>query len=199
MSNIINKLDTEKEWESIYSSPVKAHKNDYPSENVISLVNKKFQNKDGMVALDLGCGWGNNMKFLNDFGMEVHGIDISQTAVNRLKPIYRNRVICGEISELPFSDGYFDFVLDRGSIQENSKKQILRIIDEVYRVLSPSGHFFSCMLKSKVSKDAKKQLFNDQQILNLLHRFKDVELNYQTTSFDNGIRKHIVHLIFATK
>jgi protein-L-isoaspartate(D-aspartate) O-methyltransferase len=68
--------------------------------------------KPGDKILDIGCGKG---FLLYDFtkvlpGLEVHGIDISQYAIDNCKEEIRERVQVANSIELPFEDNEFDFV-----------------------------------------------------------------------------------------
>lgn len=61
--------------------------------------------------LDVGCGTG---AFLNgvkiDKGCQVHGVDISETAVNQAKRSFDLDIFKGDITELPLPDDYFDII-----------------------------------------------------------------------------------------
>lgn len=139
------------EWETAYQSEAR-HKNIYPSEAVISYVMRNFPDKKDLTALDIGAGWGNNLKFLLDLGFDAIGTDISSVAVDQLRNSLvtygKNRAILIEnSSKLPFANNHFDFILDRSSVQHNKKPDVLSIINEVHRCLKPGGRFFSIMLK----------------------------------------------------
>ena len=61
--------------------------------------------------LDVGCGTG---AFLNsvkiDKGCQVHGVDISETAVTQAKSSFGLDLFKGDITELPLPDAYFDII-----------------------------------------------------------------------------------------
>lgn len=71
----------------------------YPHEEIIRFVNKYVRKREGIQefrnvmdlpedewdqfkSLDLGCGIGRHVKFLDEFGLEPYGIDLSETAVS---------------------------------------------------------------------------------------------------------------------
>ena len=56
------------DWEKVYSASIFRNKNQYPSEEIISFMMRNYgelKNKSSIKVLDMGCGWGNNLKFLN--------------------------------------------------------------------------------------------------------------------------------------
>ena len=61
--------------------------------------------------LDVGCGKG---AFLNsvkiDKGCQVHGVDISDSAVTQAKNSFGLDIFKGDITELPLPDAYFDII-----------------------------------------------------------------------------------------
>lgn len=81
-------------------------------EKVARAMVEHYGIKPGDKILDVGCGKG---FLLYDFtkvvpGLELHGIDISEYAIENSKEEIRNRLQVGNATSLPFSDNYFDFV-----------------------------------------------------------------------------------------
>ncbi len=76
-------MSFDKKWESqIYKK--KRQINKYPFHNLVAAINRLYKNKkiNNLNVLDLGCGTGNNLKFLIDFGFEkVTGVDGSRSAI----------------------------------------------------------------------------------------------------------------------
>jgi ubiquinone/menaquinone biosynthesis C-methylase UbiE len=145
-------MDNQKEWEDVYSSASFRHKNEYPSDMVIEWVKRHYGNiakekRKSIKCLDLGCGWGNNLNFLKREGFDAYGIDFSERAVTYLKSL-EFQVVCSNFENIPFEDNSFDFVIDKSSIQHNSKQDITKIIREVYRVLrGGADSILSCLKK----------------------------------------------------
>ena len=128
--------------------------NVWPYSEVISAVMREFgaADRDSLSALEIGCGAGNNLWFLASAGFKVAGIDRSSTAITHarerlLKLGYSPQELrVGDIERLPWADGSFDLVLDRGALTQNEHAQIEIILSEVRRVLKPDGIFLGFTL-----------------------------------------------------
>lgn len=128
---------------------------EFPNENLIRFVRRNFQVKDikGMKALDLGTGVGTQAVFLANCGFDTYAIEGSRDAlkkadyrlVNDLKPGAVLHLKEGDMVKLPYSDNFFDLVVDIASIQHNTRADIKKIVDEVRRIMKPGARFFTMM------------------------------------------------------
>lgn len=197
------------EWESSYDEKGIFQKMEYPSEIVVSFVKRSHYNmipyelKKDILCLDVGCGWGNNLRFLTKEGFDTYGVDFCQNVINRLLPDYGKNVTCCNFKKLPFPDSYFDFIVDRSSIQHNSLKEISIIHMEIYRVLKKDGYFFSSMIKSGTVQSGNTKFFttylSDIQVKRSLKQFSHLDLDYLSESKNNGKEVFNHHLIVAKK
>jgi SAM-dependent methyltransferase len=125
--------------------------NRWPFSDVVSDVTRLTAGADrsALSVLDLGCGAGNNVWFFLDSGFEVCGIDIAPSAIkialDRIRALgYPEPDLrVGDIAHLPWSDGRFDLVVDRGTISQVSLEDVEKTLAEVHRVLKPGGIFLS--------------------------------------------------------
>ena len=189
------------EWDQIYQASTSAHKNQYPSEFVIRFVRRTYGNvadKSKIKGLDLGCGWGNNLYFLKDEGLDCYGLDFSAAAVEHLKPDFADKVCQGAAVDLRWDQCFFDFVIDRASIQHNSRPDISQILAEVHRVLKPGGRFFSVLLKLG-PHDLFVTRLSEIELRAELSRFSSYEINYSSLTFNNGQDGHVSYVIEAVK
>ena len=98
---------------------------------------------DGRKALVVGCGLGDDARYLNDLGFEVTAFDISQTAIDWAKQLSEGTGIKFEVMDLfePFRGwlGAFDFVLEIYTIQPLPLEMRERVIDSVASFIAPNG------------------------------------------------------------
>jgi ubiquinone/menaquinone biosynthesis C-methylase UbiE len=98
------------------------------------------------VLLELGCGVGDLSLMLAQKGYKVYGIDISFTAIawakekSQVERIEANFEI-GSVLELPYSDGYFDVVIDALCFHCIIGKDRSIFLKNVFRVLKSQGLF----------------------------------------------------------
>ena len=125
--------------------------NNYPWSNVITLYKRYFKIKKGnRNFLELGCGACNNLSFFLNEGFKCYGIDGSATAIEfaKKKLNYKKqrnlKLAVGDFSQnIFFSDKKFDIILDRASICHNKYSNIIKIVDDIYKIIKPGGIFLA--------------------------------------------------------
>lgn len=136
--------------------------NRWPHTEVVSRVLRATidNNRNSTQVLELGCGTGNNLRFLAEEGFRPFGIDASQTAVAKARELMDRygleaNLQTGDMAQLPWPDDHFDLLIDRAALVHNAPKRIQEIIKEARRVLKPGGRIFSIGLKSIRHPDLK--------------------------------------------
>ena len=88
--------------------------------------------------LDCGCGTGANLNLLAGFGRPF-GIDITEVGLRYAFEYGQPRVARASITTLPFADGRFDVVTAFDVLYSLGRKDEVRALAEMYRVLRPGG------------------------------------------------------------
>ena len=129
----------------------------YPDENLIRFMAKHFYNvpdRKRIKILDLGSGVGRNTIYLakedySAFGVEAtaSGIEVSKKRreIEGINAIFKK----GNLTKIPFSEEYFDAVVDIQAIQHNTCEEIKKILQEIKRVLKPNGMFFAKIVSTQ--------------------------------------------------
>ncbi|MFL6469192.1 MAG: class I SAM-dependent methyltransferase [Pyrinomonadaceae bacterium] len=98
---------------------------------------------EGRKALVVGCGLGDDAVYLDDLGFKVTAFDISPTAIEWAKRLYKDRDIQFETADLfqPFRGWLeaFDFVLEIYTIQPLPLEIRPNVIDAVASFVAPNG------------------------------------------------------------
>ncbi len=98
---------------------------------------------DGRKALVVGCGLGDDAKYLGDLGFKVTGFDISPTAIEWAKRLHKDTDIRFEVADLfEPSRGWisgFDFVLEVYTIQPLPMEIRERVIDSIAAFVASDG------------------------------------------------------------
>jgi ubiquinone/menaquinone biosynthesis C-methylase UbiE len=131
----------------------------YPDSEVIRFVSSYLKKKIGIdefkvikkanSCLDVGCGIGRHVFFLDDYGFESYGIDLSTIAIETAKQICiskeRKHLIdhftSGSATLLPYSDNNFDFVVSYSVLDSMDFELACKSVSEIARVLIPGGLF----------------------------------------------------------
>jgi SAM-dependent methyltransferase len=125
-------------------------------------------------VLDLGCGLGTELGFLARVGFLAVGIDLSGIALASAQSAFPvANFVVADLRDLPFSDGAFDAILDRGTFHYMPPDDRPRYEREARRVLQPGGRLLlrACLTTAGVRNDLDfgvvRQTFSGWRIVSL--------------------------------
>ncbi|MBE9525198.1 MAG: class I SAM-dependent methyltransferase [Chloroflexi bacterium] len=100
-----------------------------------------FRPKKGMSILDVGCGTGSYLEFYKRFQCELFGIDPSPAMLDIAKERLGEsaNLFHGSADDMPYPDDCFDLIVSMLVMHEIDHELRLAVIDEIKRVLKPSG------------------------------------------------------------
>ena len=124
-----------------------------PEPDVVAFARERFEQGDRL-ALDLGCGVGRHALALADIGFDVAAMDGSPAGLEELS---RTAATAGlsidgrlaEMTDLPYDDDAFDYVLSFNVIYHGDPEIVARAISEIRRVLKPGGFYQGTMLSKR--------------------------------------------------
>jgi SAM-dependent methyltransferase len=88
-------------------------------------------------TLDVGCALGFVVEALREVGVEAHGVDVSQFAVDHAAPGARGFLQRGDLgSGLPFPDGHFDLVSALEILEHLEPGNVAAALRELRRLTS---------------------------------------------------------------
>lgn len=136
-------------WEKIFKE---LEWGKYPSEHVVRFVARNFYkapDRSKVRLFDLGCGTGTSSLFMAREGFEVHGIDGSETAIQRVNNSFkaeglRGTFKTGDFVALPWDDNMFDGAVENVALCCNPFSRCKMAVAEILRILKPGGLFQSC-------------------------------------------------------
>ena len=108
---------------------------------------------EGQRVLDLGYGDGRNLPLLNELGMKVHGVEISEDINRHVQKRCRRWGIravlkTGSNASIPFTDGYFAYVLACHSAYYVEHGDTFdRNLAEIARVTQAGGYWIASFPK----------------------------------------------------
>jgi SAM-dependent methyltransferase len=98
---------------------------------------------EGRKAIVVGCGLGDDARYLHDHGFKVTAFDISPTAIEWARKLHADTDIQFETADLfePFRGwlGAFDFVLEIYTIQPLPLEMRPQVIDAIAAFVAPGG------------------------------------------------------------
>ena len=107
----------------------------------------------------LDCGAGGPyppLALFSQHGYETHGIDISKSAISSAQKFSDEHklginIIEGDMRKIPYDDESFSFVFSQNSMCHLTKKDTMKAIEEIYRVLHPGGYCFIDFMSTESS------------------------------------------------
>jgi SAM-dependent methyltransferase len=134
-------------WDNIYKGylaggPAWASLNDELHPEFLSFMDRTiFPVK---YALDIGCGSGKYLKYLQQQGFRVAGLDSSESAISMARELLNNQgeLIMADMYEYSYPKNTFDLILSWASLHHGAKRNVLNLLNDIHQALLPNGKFF---------------------------------------------------------
>jgi len=127
-----------------------------PAESAIMVKDFFVQEKSNEILIP-GIGYGRNAKIFIENGLNVTGIEISETAIqlarieNNLEiPIYH-----GSVTDMPFDNKLYGGIFSYALIQLLNSRERKKFINDCYSQLKSGGYMFFTTISKKDSLYAK--------------------------------------------
>ena len=145
--------------EGYWKRVINNQKNSFKNENWLDKYKEIINKIEGNSAVDLGCGIGQDTKWLIDNGFDVISCDISNIALEKLKELIPNsETLQIDIREtLPFKENSINLVNADLSIHYFYMKDTIKIFNEINRILTPKG-----ILIGRVNSDKNERYIREE-------------------------------------
>jgi SAM-dependent methyltransferase len=145
--------------------------------------NNNFTHKK---ALDIGCGTGKYLAFLENNDFNVTGIDSSPTAVEMTKKLVSPKAVIktADMYSFKYPKNKFNLVLSISTLHHGSKSQVIKAIKAIHASLVADGKIFITLPNFDASN--KWDTFKD-----------DTELEPGTYAPNSGPEQGLPHSFFT--
>lgn len=149
---------------SHYSEELPIYFQEYLLKRKMDFIFKYCKNLDNKIGLDVGCGQGKHLNFLNKYAKNMVGIDFSFNNVKNtlLLNEFNEHALNSDGGNLPFKSNYFDFCLCINVLHHLPLDEIQRnFLYEMIRVVKKNGiiFIFDLSLKNPLFSFYIKQIF----------------------------------------
>ncbi len=105
-------------------------------------------------VLDIGCGIGRHAIYLAGNGLQVTGIDLSESGLGTARRASRDAGVevdyeVGDFTDLPIDDASVDLAIAWNVIYHGDEEVVRQAIAEIRRVLRPGGLFLGTMISKR--------------------------------------------------
>lgn len=193
-------------WDDIYKNYQKGGEAWATLSEEIHPLFKQFLNQSNFKlkhALDIGCGTGKYLKFLQAGGFKTEGIDSSEAAIEMTKEVLgdNSAVLYANMFEFEIPKNEYDLIISVSTIHHGKKEQVQNLIDKIYEAIVENGKIFitvpdfASSRKWNTFKDHEEvaagtfvplagpekglphSFFTKEEVIRLFLKFKDVKLD----------------------
>lgn len=134
-------------WDNIYKTylaggPAWATLQDDLHPCFVSFIEKSaFPHKH---ALDIGCGAGKYLKYLQLKGFRTSGLDSSESAVEMTKDLLgdQGKIILADMYEYQYPSNTYDLIISHATLHHGMKKDVVTLLDKIFEALVKDGKIF---------------------------------------------------------
>ena len=139
----------------------------------------------GKRVLDAGCGIGRDVEYLMEDGFDVIGIDASRNMVAEAKKnVPKGKFKIMDFRKMSFKDNSFDGIWAMHSLDHISKKEIVKVLKELARVLEKGGVLYLAVYEGMGELEVKKAEYMDEARHFYLYREKEMRGCLEEAGFD---------------
>ena len=136
------------------------HRDKVEAESTVDRLIDVVSLPENPLCLDLCCGFGRHLSYLNKKGIPSYGIDLSEDLITEAvaSTNIAGRVVRGDMRHLPFVSAFdfvFSFFSSFGYFSDDEEN--ISVLKEINRVLKPGGGFLIDFLNSKSIKQNLKE------------------------------------------
>lgn len=162
-----------------------------PYDHVASFVFRNAPQKPRRETriLEIGCGAGNNLWFLNQEGFSCSGFDASPTAIQYAQARCGNAVELkvAEFPDVPFEENSFDLVIERAALCCVPFELACETIRNVRHAMVPDGRFLYTPYSAQREKVGYACHYTREMVLEALTDWKIPSLQHATFADDDGV------------
>ncbi len=153
-------------WDDIYKNYQKGGEAWATLSEEIHPLFKQFLNLSNFElkhVLDIGCGTGNYLKFLQTGGFKTDGIDSSETSIEMTKKTLGNNsnIICTNMFNFEIPKEKYDLIISTSTIHHGTKNEVRNLINNIYKAIIENGKIFITVPDFESSK--KWHTFQDHK------------------------------------
>jgi SAM-dependent methyltransferase len=95
-------------------------------------------------ALDIGCGQGKYLKYLQMKGFQTSGLDSSESAIVMTKDLLESQenIILTDMYKYQYPLNAYDLIISHATLHHGKKKEVVALLDKIYDSLIDKGKVF---------------------------------------------------------
>jgi SAM-dependent methyltransferase len=181
----------------------------FPDENVVRLLRRKFNGGKKSICLDLGTGSGRHLPLLSEHFEKVCACDFSRESL-MIAAHEKIMIVQAALPELPFAAETFDFILCWGVLHYLDTTAIRPAMARIREALKPGAGVFltlrsdqdthlALQLKRGDLAGGQAKLYSKEEALSLFSAFTSVDYGFiaRQPLGEAGLVAH--HMLFVCR
>jgi ubiquinone/menaquinone biosynthesis C-methylase UbiE len=130
----------------------------------------------GKKVLDAGCGAGRDVAYMQEDGLDVIGIDLSEELLKEAKKRYpKCKFKLMDFRKMSFKDNTFDGIWCMAGLIHTDRKEIPQVLKEFSRVLKKNGVLYIAVVEGEGEKVIKKEKYNNEPRTYVYFKLSEME------------------------
>ena len=195
-------MDIKKQYNIIGRNYISGQKEFFSKreDEAIKFIKRSLPELKNRKVLDVGCGNGKDIKFLESLGSsDVYGIDVSKFMIFEAEKIVKKpqNLVVGNIEKTSFTDNFFDVVIGRFSFHYLTKFD--KVYQELSRIIKKNGLLI--LVVQHPFRDLnyqKNKLYGKQEIIKIELYNNKVPIHFPTHTLKDYFSKRFFNHFYLS-
>ncbi|MFH1376186.1 MAG: class I SAM-dependent methyltransferase [Candidatus Woesearchaeota archaeon] len=130
----------------------------------------------GKKVLDAGCGVGRDVAYMEEDGLDITGIDISEGILKEAKKRYpKSKFKLMDFRKMSFKAKSFDGIWSMAGLIHTDRNEMPKILKEFNRILKQNGIIYLAVVEGEGEEEVRKQKYENEPRTYVYYKLPEIE------------------------